>query len=403
MNRPATIDVDVLIVGGGPMGLATAWRTGLASPGTTIAVLDKSSFQNDYGSSTGFSRQFFVQHAFKYMTELSLDSIPLWKELEVTAKKTLIKRVGALWFGTAQSKEMSGVTLASTLETLKDLDVAHTALTSADIKEKFPFVDFDDDYIGLFQKEGGSINLKGVIEALYTAASANPNVTLSEYEEVLKIEPRSKEAGGFYIQSSKGLYSAKKLVLAPGPYVIEILALLGLETPIDIWEMTQAYFKPTGDESYPIWCAFQDPTKNNVFYGFPEVDWGHPGYIRVCSDYPDRIFHDLSERTGAPSEDSLARIEKWVRDHMVGLDPQSHFTSSCIVAHCKDTNKQMILDNGPSGLPNYKDLVICSGGFSGRYIPIIGEIASNLVLTGDTRYKAYLPHFKVESWKPRKI
>ncbi|MGB5980406.1 MAG: FAD-dependent oxidoreductase, partial [Cyclobacteriaceae bacterium] len=78
---------DVIIVGGGPMGLATAAE--LSKTDQRTLVLEQFGFINQKGSSAGLSRQFRVQYAQEYMAQLALDSVPYWDELQQTTDKTL--------------------------------------------------------------------------------------------------------------------------------------------------------------------------------------------------------------------------------------------------------------------------------------------------------------------------
>ena len=62
-----------------------------------------------------------------------------------------------------------------------------------------------------------------------------------------------------------------------------------------------AYFRKTdAGLQLPTWFVFQNPQETSLFYGFPEVDWSYPGYIRVAPDIPDRILKDPGKRTGVP-------------------------------------------------------------------------------------------------------
>ena len=52
--------------------------------------------------------------------------------------------------------------------------------------------------------------------------------------------------------------------------------------------MASAFYKVLDPTiKYPTWFVFQNPQgdNGNEFYGFPEVSWNYPGYIRVASDF----------------------------------------------------------------------------------------------------------------------
>jgi sarcosine oxidase len=65
---------------------------------------------------------------------------------------------------------------------------------------------------------------------------------------------------------------------------------------------------------------------NSLLYGFPELEWANPGYIRVATDFPDnKIIYHPSERHLATDEDSLQVTLSWVEQFMPGFEPTSHF------------------------------------------------------------------------------
>ena len=45
--------------------------------------------------------------------------------------------------------------------------------------------------------------------------------------------------------------------------------------------------------------------KTNLFYGFPELEWGPPGMVRIAADAATRVIGDPAKRQPGPSEDDL--------------------------------------------------------------------------------------------------
>lgn len=261
---------DIVIIGGGAIGLATAAE--LASSKKKVLVLEQFGFFNQKGSSAGMSRQFRIQYAQKYMAQLVLDSIPYWDKLQKQSKEELIEKVGSLWFGDPNIDSQEGG-IEAAMQVMKELNVPFEPLTAKEIEKKFPFKDIPKDYYGFFQKDGGIINLEATLKSLFNIANAAKNIDLKEF--------------------------------TPGAYINDILQHLGLHVNVDIWEMSSAYYKKTKDIKLPTWFVFQEPQDTSLFYGFPEVDWVNPGYIRVAPDIPDRILLDPADRKGIPSEKSL--------------------------------------------------------------------------------------------------
>ena len=371
---------DVIVIGGGPMGLATAAE--LSKTEKTIMLLEQFDFINQYGSSAGLSRQFREQYAQDYMSKLVVESIPYWDQLQKTTKDVLVDRVGSLWFGDPQISSQEGG-IKEAMNVMDQLNIPYTPLDSQQIEEQFPFQNIPEAYNGFFQKDGGIIDLKATQMALFNICSVATNVNLRDQTPVTNIQSLSN--GKIIVSIDGEDFEAENIVLTPGAYINDMLKFFGLSIDIDIWEMSSAYYRKTQDIKLPTWFVFQDPMNTSLFYGFPEVDWAHPGYIRVAPDIPDRIIKDPSERTNVPSKKSLAYNEKWVKDHMVGLEPKSEFAASCLIT--LSTNGQLLfLDTLPETIANNKNIVVYTGGWAAKFVPLIGKILSDLVLNDATSY-----------------
>lgn len=374
---------DVIVIGGGAMGLATAYHLGKRKAKTL--VLEQFTFLNQLGSSAGISRQFRIPYPEEYMVQMALDSEPFWKELQSHTSATLREKVGTLWFGdpTVQSTEGN---IAEAEKALQALKVPYTSLTSKEIEEQYHFKNLPESYTGIFQAAGSSINFKATIETLLEQNQKNPAVTLEEQSPVIKIKDLDK---GFEVTTPNGVYSSKKIVIVPGPYVNGVINLLDFTIDATYWNMSSAYFKKTDPcIQYPTWFVFQNAEgdSGNQFYGFPEVDWDHPEYIRVAPDFVMQPMSSPNERSFIPNEQELAYTSEWVKNHMTGLDPKPYFTSNCMVALSNIPNKELLIDFAPPSVPNHKDVVIYATGWAAKFTPYLGKILSDLALDECTNF-----------------
>ena len=380
---------DVIIIGGGPMGLATAAELSKTKDKQTL-LIEKFSFINQEGSSAGLSRQFRVQYAQKYMAQLALDAIPYWDALQETTNEVLVDKVGSVWFGDpALNSQEGGIQAAK--NTMDSLGIPYTPLTAAQIEEQYPFKNIPSNYDGFLQQDGGIIDLKATQIALLDICKDAPNIELRENSPVTYIQ--SLENGDIIVTANGERVSAKKLVLTPGAFINDLLKYFDISIDIDIWEMSSAYYKKTADIKLPTWFVFQEPTETSLFYGFPEVDWANPGYIRVAPDIPDRIIKDPAQRDPNPSKKSLQLNEDWVRNHMKGLRPKSEFTSTCLITLSTDSDKLLLLDTLPAFVNNNENIIVYTGGWAAKFVPLLGNILSDLALTGTTSFD--ISEFKI--------
>src|SRR5713101_3409629 len=93
--------VDVVVIGAGAMGSATAWW--LARRGVNVVLLEQFERGHARGSSHGGSRIFrFAYYEPKYV-RMAQQALPLWRELEGDAGEPLLDTTGAIDHGDAAS------------------------------------------------------------------------------------------------------------------------------------------------------------------------------------------------------------------------------------------------------------------------------------------------------------
>src|SRR5258707_5009475 len=98
-------DFDVLVVGAGLMGSATAWSA--ARRGATVAVLEQFAPHHAMGSSHGSARIVRRAYGDALYTRLTGRAFELWRELELADDVHLLRQLGGLDFG--RSREIDTV------------------------------------------------------------------------------------------------------------------------------------------------------------------------------------------------------------------------------------------------------------------------------------------------------
>lgn len=378
-----TENYDVIVIGGGPIGLATAYHLGKRKAKTL--VLEQFTFVNQLGSSAGVSRQFRIPYPQEYMVQMALDAQPYWDALEKESNTSLLDKVGTLWFGDPAVHSTEG-NIAEAEQALKGLGVPYETLTAKEIEEKYHFKNLPETYTGLFQPDGASINFRATNEALLNLCRKEETVTLQEDSPVIDI----KQNGDlFELTAPNGIYIAKKLAIIPGPYINSVINLLDFKIEATYWNMSSAYFKKADPAiQYPTWFVFQNAIgeNGNQFYGFPSVDWDNPDYIRVAPDFVINPLEEPSDRTLIPNAQELGYTSDWVRDHMSGLNTEPEYTSTCLISLSKIANKELLIDFAPSYVPNHKNIVLYATGWAAKFTPFLGKIMSDLALDGHTDF-----------------
>lgn len=404
---------DVIIVGGGPIGLSTAYEC--LKKQQNVLVIEKFSFHNDYGSSPGFSRQFRISYSEEHLCELASLTSPLWDQLmtEMNNDK-LLHRTGCLWFGDSTISTSEG-NINEAIKNLDKLNLSYNHYIGADpIKTEFPFVgdavNGIDKPEALYMEDGGTVNVPALIQSYLTSFQGNAKITLLEATVVTKIDYSQADKIIVTANPDSQEFQGTKLIMTPGAYVNETLATLSpsltqqIKFKIYLWVSTYYNIKPDTTEqpkTWPIWYFFGQPfdtspggsTDLNAYYGFPSDDDDQPGKARVCPAFTSKEEFDFeyyppSANQRPLDEDAIEFTKSFVQRSMPSLvnNPADN-KSSCIAGFAEmtdgtaDESAGFVLDFLP-GTANR--IVIVAGGWAMKYVPVMGIIAADLGVDGQT-------------------
>jgi sarcosine oxidase len=381
-ERPAE-HFDVIVIGGGAVGLAAAWHA--ARRGRTVLVLEQSELPGDRGSSSGAERQWRYQYAQEDLARLVQQARPLWRELEETGGRRLIHQTGSLWFGDPAESTNEGQ-ISAAIEILDRIGVRYERVSAQQIEERFHFARLPGHYEGFYQPDGGSVDVQGTLWVLYTQARSL-GARLRPGERVLEINP---DGEGVFVRTAVGRYRAEHVILAAGAFTNELLEPLGVKLDVRLFEMTSAYFRlrdPAID--YPTWFAFQPPTEEdtNLFYGFGRNPWAADDLVRVAPDFETDPLDELSQVRGTPDPRQLARVTDWVREHIPDLLPEPIQPSSCLIALPAAEERQFFLGRVPSRVPHGERLVVYSAGWGFKFVPLLGRACVDLAFEEHSDYE----------------
>ncbi|SCB65720.1 unnamed protein product [Fusarium graminearum] len=385
---------DVVVVGGGPVGLAAGYE--VAKAGASVVILEQNNFFNQAGSSGDLARMFRTMYTEEFMAELATKAMKHWDALEKDAGVSLRWMGGLLNFG---DKDMGG-TLLGPIDNLKKFDMHYKELSADDIEDQYPFKNLKKDWMGLFAPDNGVINVQLLLRTLYSLAR-DYGADAKQHTEVKQIRPSDKNKSIWEVHGTvhgkSVTYLTKKIIITSGSYVNHVLKpSFGISLGLEIWEMVATYFNtnagPNGTIFPSMWFQFA-PSVNNrsrLFYGFPTLPWGPPNVVRIAVDAATRTIKDPSERqTHILSAEDVKDTQDFVRDHVVGVDhtvPAS--TVSCLQTNVFDN--MFVLDFLPKKYLNggaENSIAIFTAGWAMKFVPTLGKALSEMVLKGDSDYK----------------
>lgn len=389
---------DVAVIGGGPIGLASAYQC--AKAGKSVLLMERFNFFNQSGSSNDLVRMFRTMYTQDFMANLAFQSMAIWRELESDAGQSLIWMSGLLNFGDPNYQSGPEGNLEAPIPNMERLGLPYRVLSSAQIMQQYPFRNLPANFIGVFAPDNGCINVPLVLRSLYRLAQSY-GARLQAHAEVKEFKVSEGGVSVTFDSGEMETVTASKCIVTPGAYVNDVLAGVGVQIDLNIWEMVYEYYAtdpgPRGALFSSMWFQFLDPTDgnpatSNLFYGFPAVPWGPPNVARIAVDNAVNIITNPADRKIAPAANDLQITADFVAKHCIGVDNCPNYAGTCLQTNVADN--MYVLDFLPPSVGSgYKNVAVFTAGWAMKLVPLIGKILSDLVRDGATSYD--ISNFKI--------
>ena len=375
-------DIDVIVIGGGSVGLASALAA--AKLGQSVTVLEQFEFGNQNGSSAGHVRMWRAAITEPSHAKLAFEAEKMYIDLERETGEKFLYRKGLLNFGVETNYTEQG-TIETAYQVLKSLGKNCIKYNKKQLETRFPFKNLPENYFAVYSEDNAVIDVKKFIK-LMISENKKYGVDLHENEKVIDIK---SEVNGVVVETNNQIYYAKKAIVTPGPYTNEITRYFNFKLNILFWNMSFAYYKITNPSlEFPMWFQFDTPDKNNpskLFYGFPPVKFGREGFVRLAVDWASHKFSDISQRHYLPGVIDIDITRQYVEKHMRGVSSMPIDMTTAVQAQMPDNLS--VLDFMPEQFVDYhKNIVLFSGGWAYKFIPLFGKICADLAIYGETKY-----------------
>lgn len=341
----------VVVVGGGIMGLATAWE--LTRRGLRPIVLERFARGHHEGASHGATRNFNNAYDQVHYLDLLVRARSGWDALGPVDGEPLLRLHGLVTHG---AHDLSAVERQLTV---RGIDAR--LLTSAEAASRWPGMRFEESV--LFSRDAGAVRASAaLLELERRIVDAGGEV---RWETPVR-DIEEADAGVSLRLADDTVLRADVVVVTVGAWTSKLLPGFGLPR-LTVTEETPAHFAPIGGASWPSFNHGVDTAKYpSGVYGMPTPGEG----IKVG-------FHGVGSVIDPDARPHVPRHQQaladYVREWMPGLDAASAVPISCTYTTTPDS--AFVLDR--------RGRVVVGAGFSGhgfKFAPGVGAVLADLAL-----------------------
>lgn len=359
-----------IVIGAGALGTAAAYR--LARAGSSdVLVLEQFELGHAKGASEDHSR--IIRHAYhsRVYTALTHEMFRTWAEIEEESGLRLYLKTGGLELARAGSP--GALELANYRNTLA-AGVVSEDLTADDVRARWPQWRIEDDVIGLYQADGGILDIRQACAA-HIGLARQLGVEFLPGTRVTRIEDRDSHV---VVETPGGTFTAKSVVLCVASWAGELLPSLGVDWKLTLSQEQVSYFatphlREFAPDRFPMWIWHGD----RVFYGFPI--YGEVG-VKIARDMSGR-FITSEQRSYEPLAEETELLAGFLRERLPRAVGPELLSRTCVYDMTPD--RDFVLDR----LPGHPRITIGMGAAHvAKFASLVGEILADLTLEGATRH-----------------
>jgi sarcosine oxidase len=329
--------VDVVVVGAGVMGLATAWA--LRRAGREPVVLEQFRVGHTEGSSHGATRIFRLAYAEEEWVRLAQEALALWRELERDTGEPALDLVGLL------DLTDDPAPIAATLDAC---GTAYELLSATEAEQRFGLA--TQCCKVLFQPEAGVVLADGALRGFAAGV---------EVREDTRVESLERLGAGVRVNTEHGALEAREVVVAGGAWAKYLLA----DLPVVVTRETIAYFRLADGRTVPSVIDYAADETYALTAG--------PGLLKVGLHHSGRSA-DPGE-PGEPDAEVVAREAAWAARSWPLASPEPERVETCLYTSTAD--HRFVIER-------HDRVVVCSAcsGHGFKFAPAIGTRTAALTL-----------------------
>ena len=352
--------VPVVVIGGGVMGLSTAWS--LTRRGERPLVLERFARGHTRGASHGATRNFNNAYADEHYLDLLARAREGWDALGTPDGEPLLRLHGLVSHGSGAALGGTGGGLIAIHAQLRERGIPADLLEGAEASRRWRGMRFEDTV--LYSPDAGVARASvALVELERRIVGAGGEVRWST--PALRID---EDSDGVTVHTDAGVVRADTVVVTAGAWTDTLVGGIPLP-PLVVTEESPAHFAPRDPaDAWPSFNHFVTPGSwpSNV-YGMPTPGEGVKVGFHAVGDVVDPDARPFR------TDKHAAQLAAYVREWMPGLDPDTAAPISCTYTSTPD--EAFVLDR--------VGRIVVGAGFSGqgfKFAPGVGAVLADLAL-----------------------
>lgn len=354
--------VEIVVVGAGVMGAATAWALG--ARGVPTVLLEQFGADHTRGSSHGATRIFRLAYPEPDYVRMAVAARQEWTRLAAESGEPLLVPTGGL---------DAGPGAAECARAMAACGVDCGWLDAAEVASRFPGVAARPGERMVFQADAGVLLAGRAVAAMRRLAS-RAGVSVRDRTPVLGLDP---QPGGVLVHTAAGDIMAGAAVVTAGGWAGTLLAGAVTRVPgLAVTLQRIRYFAARPDAGeWPTLIEWNDDSTQ--WYTVPAAG-GAPG-VKVASHRPGAVVDPAAGPFGGTDPAQEEEAARYVRERLPGLVPTGLAAETCLYTSTAD--EDFVIDReGP--------VVVGAGGcgHAFKFGPLLGELLADLALGGTPRF-----------------
>ena len=358
---------DVIIVGGGCVGVSTAAHILMQRPSARVELFDKGELGGGTTArSSAIVRGNYTQPELALIARMVLDQFTNFEALY--GGDPGFRRTGY----TAVFGPQDAQAAAANVSMQHSYGITTNILDSKDLRRRFPGINLEELAGAINDDEAGYAEPSFVV-ATFARLAVRAGLNVREHTEVISL---TKVGDHYAVDTRDGRWEASQILLATNAWTNQLLATIGETLPIKVTRHQVAFVAFPDGLPHPS-GIFTDLVCQ--FYMRPEG----PDRAQIGSSR-DQDADDVVDPDSYRDQNDLDYIDScaaWLRRRFRGWDGVG-LESGYSGVYDVTPDWQPILGT----LPGHDGLLVACG-FSGhgfKLSPVIGRGLSDVILTGDT-------------------